>query len=51
MLVGQLYCFLEESTAETDFESGIWRPLAGGQGRTWLCADVDQILTGLETCQ
>lgn len=29
----------------------LWRPLAGREGRTVLCADVDQALTGLEASQ
>lgn len=29
----------------------LWRPLAGREGRTVLCADIDQALTGLEASQ
>lgn len=29
----------------------LWRPLAGRDGRTVLCADVDQALAGLEASQ
>lgn len=29
----------------------LWRPLAGREGRTVLCTDIDEALAGLEACQ